>query len=641
MYIRKFLKNAAALSLTASLILSDALPALASSGYAKTDAEKENMMKGLSTFQNQDFEGVENLDIDKTTKKVLDTIYDSKYKDTHTARDGKRIWWDNISAEDNDPLTIAFGDPDVWDPRQNVKNTYTATNWNNFAGMRVTISIGSSAKAMLSDEVKQYESLLNAAAQKYNFSQYAELFKAIAQAEYNTHKDAYNYAKKKGYIKGNPNDYYDLFSIDGSWVSDNATGKTHKTPIESAKGIIEKDPDPITKQEVEVGDDGELTYKTVVITPTPTPMPTVDSQKSIYTVQESINIAAEEFSNLLIRAGFPSQYSKPNLVGVINGFEFGDYLGQSGAMPISKQAFESASSANKGSISATGAYVPFIDYFTKEYTDKQNKSSVSGTKTKKNDDEESTSSSSEGSTDNRYKAQKDLCVSYGMALANGKKRSGKTKDKLGPYKYSNQYFFERVFEVYSTTGDAADINMGQLPADFAEILRKCMEGWGPEVTAKRRAVIQAAVSLYGVRYGSVANDKPGRPARNTPSIEHPKWLDCSAFVGQAFWRAKLVPKIVANYHTGLFGSQDYFKQIQESSLIPGDIGMKDMSSTGPSNHVGIYIGKINGTKYWIHCTSWNAPESSGGMPGGFGTNKSGVRVNATTSFHVYLRCRTI
>lgn len=637
MHTKKYLKNAAALSLAASLVLANAATTFAE--YSKTAAEQENMMKGLSTFQNQDFEGVDNLDIDKTTKKVLDSIYDSKYNNTHTPRDGKRIWWDNITAQDNDPFS---GEVEEWYPKERVKDTYTSTNWNNFAGMRVTISLGSSAKAMLSDEVKQYESLLNAAAQKYNFTQYTELFKAIAQAEYNTHKEAYNYAKKNKYIKGNPNDYYDLFSIDGSWVPDNATGKTHKTPMESAKGIIEKEPEPITKQEVEVGDDGELIYKVITITPTPTPTPTVDTKRSIYTVQESINIAAEEFSNLLARAGFPSQYSKPNLVGVVNGFEFGDYLGQAGAVPLSKQAFESAASGNKNTISSTGAYVPFIDFFTKEYSEKQNKSSVDGAKTKRDDsDEETTSSDSSSTTDNRYKKQKDLCVAYGKALANGKKRKGGTKDKMGPYKYSNQYFFERVFEVYSTTGDAADINMGQLPADFAEILRKCMEGWGPEVTAKRRAVIQAAVSLYGVRYGSVANDKPGRPGRNTPSIEHPKWLDCSSFVGQSFWRAKLVPKIVASYDTSAFGSQNYFKQIQESSLIPGDIGMKDMSSTGQNNHIGIYIGKINGTKYWIHCTSWSAPESSGGMPGGFGTNKSGVRVNATTSFHVYLRCRTI
>ena len=92
--------------------------------------------------------------------------------------------------------------------------------------------------------------------------------------------------------------------------------------------------------------------------------------------------------------------------------------------------------------------------------------------------------------------------------------------------------------------------------------------------------------------------------RNSPSYESPKYLDCSSFVGQCYWRSGVAAKegqSAADWATPSISST--FTEISESQLIPGDVGQKHWpGNAGGEDHVGIYIGTVNGTKYWLHCT---------------------------------------
>lgn len=150
----------------------------------------------------------------------------------------------------------------------------------------------------------------------------------------------------------------------------------------------------------------------------------------------------------------------------------------------------------------------------------------------------------------------------------------------------------------SYSSEPKKIEFGSFPEEYKEILEECMEGWGSEVTSERVSIIENAVSLYGVKYSM--------DWRNEPSIENPKYLDCSSFVGQSYWRAGLYDMDTVYWCTGTFASE--FEQISASEAIPGDIAQISWNpgGMGSSEHVGIYIGSIDGTKYYIHCTGSQA-----------------------------------
>ena len=80
-------------------------------------------------------------------------------------------------------------------------------------------------------------------------------------------------------------------------------------------------------------------------------------------------------------------------------------------------------------------------------------------------------------------------------------------------------------------------------------------------------------------------------------------------------------------------------QLEAFLQIPGDIGQLSWNpgGSGPTEHIGIYIGTVNGTKYWIHCTG-HSPEAPGVKhPAG-----KGIVVNdGNGSFHYYGRCPSL
>lgn len=548
--------------------------------------EMESIMTGLSTFDFKAYEWPSSLNIGTLSYSMAESLYKMRKSESK-----KALLWDN-----DDDIT------------KDMKNFYSSTNWNNFEGMYETVEISNSCQAILTEEVKQYEELLDAAAAKYGFTPYKEIFKAMAQARFNEYKDDYeeakatngNKLKKTTTVKvtvkdkdgkktdkeetkevevANENFRYDLFHIDGSWLARVDNGD--KTPVGAAVApTATPEPTPIP-----------WTYISgTPVPPPPTPWPERDdetpSQKkwhrengSSYTVADSIDIAAQAFAKIIEDAGYPSPYSTDTLMSAVQGFEFGGDSDQ-----IQKR-YRASSTKPAG----------FSDFVTfTEYCDQQ-------AMTMKKEDSDSNSGS--GSNSNEEEVDYDAIIAkYANAIAYGEKRQddGEHGDtKHGDYKYSDQFFYEKVFANYTCSGGGT-VDLGNLPEDLKQILKECMKTWDSRVTKERREIIQQGVLLYGVIYSQAL-------ARGEANIDNPKGLDCSSFVGQCYWRAGLLGRDAATWTTGSFpAAGSGFKHLSSASeLIPGDIGEKTWvaGSCGNTEHVGIYVGSINGEQYWIHCTS--------------------------------------
>lgn len=523
----------------------------------KEKKQLEEIMKGLSTFDFSGYKWPDTLTVGRMAFSLAESIY------TMTA---------GIKSGDGTSDT-----PVLWktgEVEEGMKNFYSSTDWNQFAGMYETVEISNSCEAILSDEVAAYEQLMDDAASEYGFSLYKEIFKAMAQARFNEHKEEYEEIKSKGKIEGKDTDPFDLFHINGSWLAQSSHGDS--TPVGIAKAPT---PTPVLQQP-SVSD---TTDTPLLTTPTPKVIASTETvsdrntkNAGTYTVKESIDIAAKEFGSIIEDAVFPSPYDTNSLIGAVQGFEFG---GKSAEI---KKQFNSSSER----LSGENGFISFAQYFSKKAP------------TSKNQSEE------------QEEIDYDKIIeNYAKVVAHGKVRPESDKDEYGSYKYSDQKFYQKTFENYKCSGGGT-MDYGQLPEDMKEILRQCMQTWDSRVTKERREIIQQGVLLYGVTYSMGDN---GEPPRNSPSIENPKYLDCSSFVGQCYWRAGVLGQEAVNWTTGDFADgSNQMRQIQESELIPGDMGQLAWhpGSSGGSEHIGIYIGKVNGQSYYIHCTG-HSPEAPG------------------------------
>ena len=512
---KKWLHRVIAFSLILAILIS--IPVHAAGGLT---AALEDIMKGLSTFVYKVYEWPNSLTIGSSAFSIAESIY--------TIRQGgnkKPVLWDDDTIEEQ------------------MKNFYSSTDWTQFSGMYETIELSSACEAELTAEVEPYEMLMDIAADTQGFSVYKELFKAIAQARFNEYKDEYEYALTKGYIEKTGDDRFDLFHIDGSWIDGG------KTPLEENKAPAST-PMPTS-----------YVLPSGAPTPTPSPMPEGGPSdfeikaESLYTVQQSIDMAAQVFKRLLYEAAFPSPYYTDPLICIVQGFEFGG----------DSSSIQSQFTSSGMGLSGYPGFVTFTEYC-------KSKEATAG-------------------SDPEYDS---YIEDYARVVSHNVLRNNEDWDNYGKYKYSDQMFYRKVFEVYNCTGGGGVIDLSNLPEDYREIMQKCMRTWGSEVTKERRAIIQNAVLLYGVHYDM--------DQRNTPSIDNPELLDCSSFVGQAYWRAGLYDKDTATWCTGTFASN--FIKIDESEIIPGDIAQKiwNPGGSGPHEHIGIYVGEVDGTKYFIHCT---------------------------------------
>lgn len=535
-------------------------------------ATLESIMPGLSKFKFEGYEWPESLTVGGLAFSIAESLY--------TMRNSK-----------NHKKTVLWNDEEIINE---MKNFYSTTDWTKFEGMQETVQISNSCEAILSEEVQQYEKLLDSAAEENGFKIYKEIFKAIAQARFNENKKEYERKKAKGKIKGKGTDKFDLFHIDGSWID----GGT--TPVGKAKATT---PTPMPSVTVTPSPDPSKTPSESLIS-SPTPMPATDDKspdeknydKENYTVQESINLAAEAFASILQNAVYPSPYDTNDLISVVQGFEFG---GSSNAI---KNQYNSSSVKLDG----INGFIAF-----EEYCDKK---SLSGNK-----------SESESSKETDYDK---IIEGYAKVIADNKTRYKNPHDEddndygtYGKYKYSDQKFYSKVFENYRCSGGGS-IDYGNLPDDMKEILRQCMQTWDSRVTKERRAIIQNGILLYGVTYSMDY-------ART--DIKNPKYLDCSSFVGQCYWRSGVATQGSDAAYWSTPTISGVFTEISESQLIPGDIGQKCWPGQAyGADHVGIYIGTVNGTKYWLHCTG-------GTTDGVYHAPGKGVKINNYGGFLHYGR----
>ena len=535
-------------------------------------AALELIMPGLSKFKFEGYEWPESLTVGGLAFSIAESLY--------TMRNSK-----------NHKKTVLWNDEEI---TNEMKNFYSTTDWTKFEGMQETVQISNSCEAILSEEVQQYEKLLDAAAEENGFKIYKEIFKAIAQARFNENKKEYERKKAKGKIKGKGTDKFDLFHIDGSWIDGG------DTPVGKAKAAT---PTPMPSVTVTPSPDPSKAPSEILIS-SPTPMPATDDKspdeknydKENYTVQESINLAAEAFASILQNAVYPSPYDTNDLISVVQGFEFG---GSSNAI---KNQYNSSSVKLDG----INGFIAFAEYCDKK--------SLSGNK-----------SESETSEETDYDK---IIESYAKVIADNKTRYKNPLDEddndygtYGKYKYSDQKFYSKVFENYRCSGGGS-IDYGNLPDDMKEILRQCMQTWDSRVTKERRAIIQNGILLYGVTYSMDY-------ART--DIKNPKYLDCSSFVGQCYWRSGVATQGSDAAYWSTPTISGVFTEISESQLIPGDIGQKCWPGQAyGADHVGIYIGTVNGTRYWLHCTG-------GTTDGVYHAPGKGVKINNYGGFLHYGR----
>lgn len=535
-------------------------------------AALESIMPGLSKFKFEGYEWPESLTVGGLAFSIAESLY--------TMRNSK-----------NHKKTVLWNDEEI---TNEMKNFYSTTDWTKFEGMQETVQISNSCEAILSEEVQQYEKLLDAAAEENGFKIYKEIFKAIAQARFNENKKEYERKKTKGKIKGKGTDKFDLFHIDGSWIDGG------DTPVGKAKAAT---PTPMPSVTVTPSPDPSKAPSEILIS-SPTPMPATDDKspdeknydKENYTVQESINLASEAFASILQNAVYPSPYDTNDLISVVQGFEFG---GSSNAI---KNQYNSSSVKLDG----INGFIAFAEYCDKK--------SLSGNK-----------SESETSEETDYDK---IIESYAKVIADNKTRYKNPLDEddndygtYGKYKYSDQKFYSKVFENYRCSGGGS-IDYGNLPDDMKEILRQCMQTWDSRVTKERRAIIQNGILLYGVTYSMDY-------ART--DIKNPKYLDCSSFVGQCYWRSGVATQGSDAAYWSTPTISGVFTEISESQLIPGDIGQKCWPGQAyGADHVGIYIGTVNGTRYWLHCTG-------GTTDGVYHAPGKGVKINNYGGFLHYGR----
>lgn len=535
-------------------------------------AALESIMPGLSKFKFEGYEWPESLTVGGLAFSIAESLY--------TMRNSK-----------NHKKTVLWNDEEIINE---MKNFYSTTDWTKFEGMQETVQISNSCEAMLSEEVQQYEKLLDSAAEENGFKIYKEIFKAIAQARFNENKKEYERKKAKGKIKGKGTDKFDLFHIDGSWIDGG------DTPVGKAKAAT---PTPMPSVTVTPSPDPSKAPSEILIS-SPTPMPATDDKspdeknydKENYTVQESINLAAEAFASILQNAVYPSPYDTNDLISVVQGFEFG---GSSNAI---KNQYNSSSVKLDG----INGFIAFAEYCDKK--------SLSGNK-----------SESETSEETDYDK---IIERYAKVIADNKTRYKNPLDEddndygtYGKYKYSDQKFYSKVFENYRCSGGGS-IDYGNLPDDMKEILRQCMQTWDSRVTKERRAIIQNGILLYGVTYSMDY-------ART--DIKNPKYLDCSSFVGQCYWRSGVATQGSDAAYWSTPTISGVFTEISESQLIPGDIGQKCWPGQAyGADHVGIYIGTVNGTRYWLHCTG-------GTTDGVYHAPGKGVKINNYGGFLHYGR----
>ncbi len=169
------------------------------------------------------------------------------------------------------------------------------------------------------------------------------------------------------------------------------------------------------------------------------------------------------------------------------------------------------------------------------------------------------------------------------------------KDFLSRY-VSNEGLYQTIFAKLP----AMQLASIEVPDSFDEL---------PE---ERQALVIASVSMKNMipyQWGGKAS-KAGYDTTWWTFLDNgeQKGLDCSGFVQWVYMTAGFPREI----YNDLYSSYTLLEsvvatEIERTDLEPGDIGLTE----GTNNHVGIYIGKVNGEDFWCHLNKASGTVSVG------------------------------
>jgi len=209
---------------------------------------------------------------------------------------------------------------------------------------------------------------------------------------------------------------------------------------------------------------------------------------------------------------------------------------------------------------------------------------------------------------------------------------------IGTIEWVNRIYDTDWQELYAVSVDSSDSRIavgGTLDAGERAALQEAINLQYGDISSARQALIDTALGQVGaVRYYwggkpvnagmplTVSLNGAGTAALGTSCTADRKGravagMDCSGFVGWAYWTAFGVKPGMS---TGTFTDSLGLEQITFGELEPGDIGLQAVPGAA-SNHIGIFLGlDENGKALWVHCSG-----------------SGGVVVNNTNCFRLYYR----
>lgn len=216
-----------------------------------------------------------------------------------------------------------------------------------------------------------------------------------------------------------------------------------------------------------------------------------------------------------------------------------------------------------------------------------------------------------------------------------------SEDKcVGAIEWVNRIYDTDWYELYAVSVDSFDMDSGiavggTLSAGEQAAIQEAIRLRHGDISSARQALIDTALGQVGaVRYYwggkpvnagmplTVSLNGAGEAALGASCTADGKGravagLDCSGFVGWAYWTAIGVKPGMS---TGTFTDSLGLEQIGFGDLQPGDIGLQAVPGAA-SNHIGIFLGLDgDGKALWVHCSG-----------------SSGAVVNNTNCFRLYYR----
>ncbi len=143
---------------------------------------------------------------------------------------------------------------------------------------------------------------------------------------------------------------------------------------------------------------------------------------------------------------------------------------------------------------------------------------------------------------------------------------------------------------------AYSINTSGMDSSVASLLQELSASWPSNMDEGRVEVVRQAALM--INKGTIYGGHTGICYSGVPPS-----LDCSAYVSLAYHRA-MVTEVGCDWYTGSYTDRNYFTNISESSLRPGDVGLNN-DTLSTDNHIGIFIGIKNGQNVWLHSSTVN------------------------------------